>query len=128
VVEFSPPEYLTDTQLSRLKRIPWFSDLALLPTVAALWLASPFLASTQAVAVVLLELLWIVDFVGRLGTGVHLIGMAIHVPDGQAAAATWALPLSSGAASDYAKDLRAESEKDNNLTTSCLTLREPLPH
>jgi hypothetical protein len=57
----------------------WFSDLALLITVVALWLESPFLASMQAVAVVLLELLWIVDFVGRLATGVYLIGMARYM-------------------------------------------------
>lgn len=57
----------------------WFSDLALLLTVAALWLESPLLASMQAVAVVLLELLWIVDFVGRLVTGVHLIGIAEYM-------------------------------------------------
>jgi hypothetical protein len=57
----------------------WFSDLALLLTVAALWLESPLLASMQAVAVVLLELLWIVDFVGRLVTGVQLIGIAEYM-------------------------------------------------
>jgi hypothetical protein len=57
----------------------WFSDLALLITLAALWLESPFLASMQAVSVVLLELLWIVDFVGRLASGVHLIGIADYM-------------------------------------------------
>jgi hypothetical protein len=57
----------------------WFSDLALLLTVAALWLESPLLASMQAVAVVLLELLWIVDFVGRLVTGVSVLGMATYM-------------------------------------------------
>jgi hypothetical protein len=57
----------------------WFSDLALLLTVAALWLESPLLASMQAVAVVLLELLWIIDFVGRLVTGVHVIGIATYM-------------------------------------------------
>jgi hypothetical protein len=57
----------------------WFSDLALLLTVAALWLESPLLASMQAVAVVLLELLWIVDVVGRLVTGVHIIGIATYM-------------------------------------------------
>jgi hypothetical protein len=57
----------------------WFSDLALLITVAALWLESSWLASMQAVAVVLLELLWIVDFVGRFVTDVHLIGIAEYM-------------------------------------------------
>jgi hypothetical protein len=57
----------------------WFSDLALLITVAALWLESPLLASMQAVAVVLLELLWIVDFLGRLTIGIPLIGIAEYM-------------------------------------------------
>jgi hypothetical protein len=57
----------------------WFSDLALLFTGAALWLESPFLASMQAVSVVLLELVWIVDFVTRLATGYQLIGIADYM-------------------------------------------------
>ena len=57
----------------------WFSDLALLLTWAALWLESPFLASMQAVSVVLLELVWIVDFLARLATGYQLIGMADYM-------------------------------------------------
>jgi hypothetical protein len=44
----------------------WFSDVALLTSVPALWLESPLLASTQAVGVLVLEGLWLVDF----GSGV----------------------------------------------------------
>lgn len=54
----------------------WFSDLALLIGLAALWLESPFLASMQAVSVLLLELVWIVDFLTRLVSGRQLIGIA----------------------------------------------------
>ncbi|HEY3131743.1 MAG TPA: membrane-associated protein [Acidobacteriota bacterium] len=57
----------------------WFSDLALLLTVAALWLESPLLASMQVVSVLLLELLWIVDFVTRLASGVELTGLADYM-------------------------------------------------
>jgi hypothetical protein len=54
----------------------WFSDVALLLTVPALWLESRWLASTQAVSVGLLELVWIADFLVRLVTGVQLTGIA----------------------------------------------------
>jgi len=57
----------------------WFSDLALFLTVAALWLESPLLASMQAVSVVLLELVWITDFVTRLTTGYQLVGIADYM-------------------------------------------------
>src|SRR5262249_3051607 len=54
----------------------WFSDLALLITLAAQWLESPLLASMQAVSVVLLELMWIGEFLARLLFGVQLAGIA----------------------------------------------------
>ncbi len=57
----------------------WFSDLALLLTWAALWLESPLLASMQVVSVVLLELVWIVDFLARLATGYQLVGIADYM-------------------------------------------------
>ena len=53
----------------------WGSDIALLVTVAALWLESPFLASTVAVGVLLPELVWNLDFFLRLLTGVDVIGL-----------------------------------------------------
>jgi len=57
----------------------WFSDLALLITVPALWLESPLLASMQAVSVGLLELVWIADFLTRLTTRVRLTGMTEYM-------------------------------------------------
>jgi hypothetical protein len=57
----------------------WFSDLALLITLVALWLESPLLASMQAVSVLLLELVWIIDFIARLITGVQLVGLSAYM-------------------------------------------------
>jgi len=57
----------------------WFSDLALLITLAAVWLESPLLASMQALSVGLLELVWIADFVARLVLGVRLVGMTDYM-------------------------------------------------
>jgi hypothetical protein len=58
---------------------PWnflyFCDIALLVTTAALWLESPFLASTQAVGILLPQMLWVLDFGVRLVAGVHVTGM-----------------------------------------------------
>src|SRR5207249_7309937 len=59
----------------------WFSDIALLVTLPALWLEDCFVASTQAVSVGLLELLWLLDFVGRLATGTHLVGISRYMFD-----------------------------------------------
>lgn len=61
----------------------WFSSLALFITTAALWLESPRLASMQLVSVCLLELMWIVDYVGRLVFDVQLVGIAEYMFDGQ---------------------------------------------
>jgi hypothetical protein len=44
----------------------WFSDIALFVTLVALWLESSLLASMQAVSVVLLEIVWTIDFLARL--------------------------------------------------------------
>jgi hypothetical protein len=44
----------------------WFSDIAFIGAVPALWLESAALASVLAVAVLLPEILWNVDFAGRL--------------------------------------------------------------
>jgi hypothetical protein len=57
----------------------WFSDIALIVTLAALWLESRFLAGTQAVAVTALELLWVVDFLVRLTAGVHVTGISRYM-------------------------------------------------
>lgn len=59
----------------------WFSDIALLATVPALWLESSMLASMMALAVVLPELAWNVDFFFRLSTGARLIGLSAYMFD-----------------------------------------------
>ena len=58
----------------------WFCDVALLVTVAALWLESPLLFSMQAVAITLPQLLWVVDFLAHLA-GVNLLGVAAYMFD-----------------------------------------------
>jgi hypothetical protein len=57
----------------------WFSDLALLITFVAIWLESPFLVSMQAVSVLFLELVWIVDFMTRLISGATLLGLTEYM-------------------------------------------------
>jgi len=59
----------------------WFSDVALLLTVPALWLESPLLVSMMALAVALPELAWNIDFFVRLTTGVPLLGLAAYMFD-----------------------------------------------
>jgi len=44
----------------------WFSDIAFIGAVPAMWLESAALASVLTVAVLLPELLWNLDFAGRL--------------------------------------------------------------
>ena len=48
------------------KNFLWFSDIAFIGAVPAMWLGSSALASVLAVAVLLPEILWNVDFAGRL--------------------------------------------------------------
>jgi hypothetical protein len=43
----------------------WFSDIALLALVPALWLENALIASMMAVAVVFFEAIWNVDFFAR---------------------------------------------------------------
>lgn len=59
----------------------WFSDIALLVMVPALWFESPLLISMMALAVVLPELAWNIDFFVRLATGVSLIGLTNYMFD-----------------------------------------------
>ena len=59
----------------------WFSDIALLMLVPALWLESPLLISMMALAVMLPELAWNIDYFFRLATGVSLIGLAEYMFD-----------------------------------------------
>src|SRR5436853_4057131 len=44
----------------------YFCDVALLMTLAALWLESPLLVSMAAVGITLPQTLWVVDFMGGM--------------------------------------------------------------
>ena len=57
----------------------WFSDIALLALVPALWFESAFLASMMAVGVLLPELLWNVSFFWRLLTGARLTSLTDYM-------------------------------------------------
>jgi hypothetical protein len=59
----------------------WFSDLALIATVPALWLESSLLASMMLVGVLLPELAWNAAFFGRLLTGKRLFGLTDYMFD-----------------------------------------------
>lgn len=59
----------------------WFSDIALIATVPALWLESQLLASMMAVGILLPELVWNVDFLVRLLTGIRLSGLTDYMFD-----------------------------------------------
>lgn len=60
----------------------WFCDVALLITLVALWWESPFLASMQAVAIVLPQMLWVMDFLAQWLTGAELFRLAAYMFDG----------------------------------------------
>jgi len=57
----------------------WFSDIAFIGAVPALWLESAALASVLAVAVLLPEMLWNVDFVARLLTRRRITGLTDYM-------------------------------------------------
>jgi hypothetical protein len=59
----------------------WFSDIALLTTLLALWLESPLLASMSALTVILLDLVWNADFFVRLFTGISMTGLSAYMFD-----------------------------------------------
>ncbi|MGH8717683.1 MAG: hypothetical protein ACREV0_01890 [Burkholderiales bacterium] len=59
----------------------WFSDIALLVTVPALWFESSLLASMMTLAVLLPEVLWNVGFFGQLATGNRMGGLADYMFD-----------------------------------------------
>lgn len=59
----------------------WFSDIALVLTVPALWLESGLLAGMMAVGVLLPELFWNVGYFGRLLTGWRLSGLTDYMFD-----------------------------------------------
>ena len=59
----------------------WFSDIALLVLVAALWLENALLVSMMAISVVFFEALWNIDFFFRLATGKSFIGLSAYMFD-----------------------------------------------
>src|SRR5438094_5209630 len=59
----------------------WFSDIALLAMVPALWLENALLASTMAVSIIFFEGIWNIDFFTRLATGKSLIGLSAYMFD-----------------------------------------------
>jgi len=77
----------------RMGNFLWFSDVALLAMVPALWLESRLIASMMALAVALPELAWNVDFFARLVTGRRLIGLADYMFDARKPAFLRALSL-----------------------------------
>lgn len=63
----------------RLGNFLWFSDIALLVIVPALWLESSLLASAVAVGVLLPEVLWNVSFFAQLLTGRRVSGLTDYM-------------------------------------------------
>lgn len=59
----------------------WFSDIALFGLTVALWLESPLIASTIAVAVLLPEAVWVASFVSGLLFGRTLSTLAGYMFD-----------------------------------------------
>lgn len=57
----------------------WICDIALLLTLPALWLESPFLASMNFIAATLVCLVWTADFLCRLLTGSFLVRMTAYM-------------------------------------------------
>ncbi len=56
-------------------------DVALFVTLAALWLESPLLAGSQAVALLLPQSIWVFDFVSGLVTGTPAVGVTGYMFD-----------------------------------------------
>jgi hypothetical protein len=59
----------------------WFSDVAFLLMLPAVWLESSLLVSMVALAVVVLDLVWNVDFFVRLFSGISLTGISAYMFD-----------------------------------------------
>lgn len=71
----------------------WFSDIALLTTAATLWLGSSLLTSMMALSVVVLESIWIVDFLIGLVAGSSVIGLSAYMFDSKISLPIRALSL-----------------------------------
>jgi hypothetical protein len=71
----------------------WFSDIALFATAAALWLENSLLVSMMALSVLVLESVWIVDFIIGLITGSSVIGLSAYMFDSKISLPIRALSL-----------------------------------
>jgi hypothetical protein len=78
---------------------PWnflyFCDVALLMTLVALWTESRFIASLEAIAIVLPQTLWVIDLAVR-ACGVHVLGLTDYMFNPQLPIFTRALSLFHG--------------------------------
>ncbi|GAC1401676.1 MAG: hypothetical protein NVSMB56_16760 [Pyrinomonadaceae bacterium] len=63
------------------KNFLWFSDIALILTLPALWFENALLASMMTVSVGILEIIWNVDYFGRLITGGRFFGLSNYMFD-----------------------------------------------
>ena len=71
----------------------WFSDIALFVTAASLWLESSLLASMMALSIVVLESIWIIDFLIGLIGGSSVIGLSAYMFDSKIPLSIRALSL-----------------------------------
>ena len=71
----------------------WLCDVANLVLGLAIWLESPLLFSSQAVGVLIIQALWIIDFCSRLLVGVHPIGGTEYMFDPEKSTALRSLSL-----------------------------------
>ena len=69
------PTYWQSTPLGLL----WSCNVALLLTCVGLWLESSLLISVAALGIVWWQLLWVLDFLIHLGTGLSTIGMSSYM-------------------------------------------------
>jgi hypothetical protein len=60
----------------------WFSDIALIVTIPALWLENSLLASMMLISILLPELFWNLGFFSRLLTGKRFGGLTDYMFDG----------------------------------------------
>jgi hypothetical protein len=61
----------------------WFSDIALLATMPALWFESSLIASMMTIGILLPEVFWNVTYFGRLLTNRRLAGLTDYMFDAQ---------------------------------------------
>ena len=71
----------------------WFSDIALFATAAALWLENSLIASMMSLSVIVLESVWIIDFVIGLIAGSSVIGLSAYMFDSKISLPVRALSL-----------------------------------